>query len=126
MEAYDRLQICRLVSMAIAADGEVVDSELELLDRLMDYYQVDRDERMRIMRREYDFDPTVLTREVKSEEGKAELLGALALAISVDGKIAEPERWLIDRVAATLGVPDAEVERLIGEALASVRRKGGG
>lgn len=125
METYDRLQICRLVSMAIAADGEVVDSELELLDRLMDYYEIERDDRMRIMRREHDFNPAVLTREVRTEEGKAELLGALALAIAVDGKIVEQERWLIDRVASTLGVADAEVERLIGEALASVRRKGG-
>jgi len=117
MEASEKIQICKVVAQAILADGQLTDAEHEFLNRLMDRYGLDGDQRNQVMARNIEDDPAALAEGISSFETKNELLVELAMAVAADGRLAPAERGLLSSVAAAIGVEEAEVDLLVTTAL---------
>ena len=117
MDAHDKLQICRLVMMAISADNKIVDAEFDLLDRLMAHYGLTTAEQIDVRRRNFDFNPKRITQEIVDPQARDEAISALALAVAVDGEVLESEYLLVQSVGQTLGLSESQIERLVRQAL---------
>jgi uncharacterized tellurite resistance protein B-like protein len=117
MEQKDKIQICKVVAQAILADAQITDSERELLEKLMDRYELDDDQRKEVLNRNLDDDAAAMASEISAEEPKNELLVELAMAVAVDGEIAKSERELLDRVAEALSIAKPDLELLLGAAI---------
>ena len=109
MDIQDKLGICKLVAHAILVDGQLTDSERDLLDKLMDRYGLDEAQRKEVRNRNIDEDPLALAGEV-SAAGQDELLKEVANAICVDGEAVGAEKNLISCVARALGLGEDEAQ----------------
>jgi tellurite resistance protein len=118
METDEKIQVCKVVAQAILADGQLTDSERETLNRLMDRYGLDADQRKDVMARNIGDDPAALAEGISGFETKNELLVELALAVAADGELRPSERQLLSSVAAAVGVDQAELDMLVTTALA--------
>jgi len=117
MELKDKIQICKVVAQAILADTQITDSERELLEKLMDRYELSDENKKEVLSRNLEDDPGLMAEEITGFESKNELLVELAMAVAVDGEISPPERELLDRVAEVLDVSKVELELLLGAAI---------
>ncbi len=117
MELEDKMQICKVVAQAILADGQITDSERELIGKLMDRYELDDDQKKDVLNRNIGDDPAELAKSIASFDSKNELLVELALAVAVDGEISSSERALLDKVAGVLEVTDAELDMMLKAAI---------
>ncbi len=112
MTSEERIAICQAVTQLLLADGQVKDSEFELLDRLSERLGLDPAERKRARQADAGGDATDLL-GVLGEEARATLLDELAAAAVVDGELGKAERQILLGVAAALGKdPDAVEEAL--------------
>jgi uncharacterized tellurite resistance protein B-like protein len=117
METNEKVQICKVVAQAILADGQLTDAERELLNKLMDRYELTKEQRKDVMARNLGDDPAALAEGIASFETKNELLVELAMAVAADGRLSPAERQLVSSVAAAVGVAEAEVDMLVTTAL---------
>lgn len=117
MELKDKIQICKIVAQAILADTHITDSERELLEKLMDRYGLDAEQKKDVLARNLDDDASVFAADISSLESKSELLVELAMAVAVDGEIAPQERVLLERVAEVLDISKAELDLIMGAAI---------
>lgn len=117
MDEQDKLQICRLVMMAITADSKIVDAEFDLLDRLMEHYGLTPEQQREILRRNFNFNPRQITHEIVDPKARDEAISALALAVAVDGEVLESEYTLVCSVGRALGLSDDAIEQLVRQAL---------
>ncbi len=118
METSEKIQICKVVAQAILADGQLTDSEHELLSKLMDRYELDAEQRRDVMARNIGDDPVALTEGISGFETKNELLVELAMAVAADGRLSPAERGLLSSVASAVGVGEDELDMLVTTALA--------
>jgi tellurite resistance protein len=117
MELSDKIQICKVVARAVLADAMLTDTELAFLNRLMDKYELDEDQRKDVMARNIDDDVSEMAEQITEFDSKNELMTELAQAVAVDGEISSSEKQLLSDVAAALGIDQAELDMLVETAL---------
>ena len=114
MNKLDKVKICKVVAGAIMADLQIKDEERELLDKLMDRYELSEAQRREALARNIDESPEPLLHQLTTDESRSELLVELALAVAVDGEISPPEQDMLARVAKVLDVtPDGRQGDLV-------------
>ncbi|MDD5308628.1 MAG: TerB family tellurite resistance protein [Deltaproteobacteria bacterium] len=118
MELKDKIEICKVVAQAIMVDGMLTDAERDALDRLMDRYGLDAEQRKDVKRRNIEDDPAQMIEDMEAVDSKNELIVELVMALAADGALAPSERGLLDSVARALSLTDEDVEPLIKAALA--------
>ena len=118
MELSDKIQICKVVAQAILADAQITDSERAFIDKLMDKYELDEEQRKDVLNRNIGDDPAAMAEEIDSFDSKNEMIVELAMAVAVDGEVSSSEKALISQVAEALGIDRAEVDLLVQSALA--------
>ena len=109
MDMQDKLGICKVVAHAILVDGQLADSERELLDKLMDRYELSDAQKKEARNRNIDDDPVALAAQV-STESHEELLREVANMICVDGEATGAEKNLLSSVARSLGMNEDEAQ----------------
>jgi uncharacterized tellurite resistance protein B-like protein len=117
MDLEDKIQICKVVARAVLADGQLTDTELSFLDRLMGKYGLDDEQRKDVMARNIDDDVVEMTEQISGLESKDALLSELAKAVAVDGEVSSSEKSLLSDVAQALGVEQDELDKLVETAL---------
>lgn len=115
METKDKIQICKVVAAAIMSDAKLTDKEMEFLGKLMDRYELDKDQRREVMGRNADDDPEAMVQEITGMESKDELMGELLEAIAVDGEVSKSEKRLVTKVGRGLGMSDEEISLVLEE-----------
>ncbi|MCP4676467.1 MAG: TerB family tellurite resistance protein [Deltaproteobacteria bacterium] len=118
MNIKDKIQICKVVTQAILADAQITDSERSFIEKLMDKYELDEDQRKEVLSRNIGDDPAEMARKITSFESKNELIVELAMAVAVDGEISSSERALLDRVATVFMISKVDLELLLQAAIA--------
>ncbi len=117
MEKKDKVQICKVVAQAILSDGQLTDSELDFLNKLMDRYELEKDQRTEVMERNFGDEPAAMAKEIDVFDTQNELLVELALAVAVDGEIAKQERELLVEVAKVFKVDEPSLDMMIKAAI---------
>ena len=117
MDAADKIEICKVVASAILADAQVTDAEHEFLNKLMDRYGLDKEERRAVLSRDIGEDPEGSVQKLKADGSQNELLVELALAVAVDGEISSSERKLLRRVAVLLDITEDDLEMMLKAAI---------
>jgi uncharacterized tellurite resistance protein B-like protein len=115
MELKDKIGTCKVVAQAILSDAEVTDTERAVLQKLMDRYGLDKDQRREVLRRNVDDDPAAMVQGISDPEAKKEMLTELTRAIAADGKLSEAEERLLGRVGEAVGLSEAEMEKLVAD-----------
>jgi tellurite resistance protein len=118
MNIKDRMQICKIVAQSILVDAQITDAERDLLDKLMDRYNLDADQRREVLARNIDDDPGQMAAEIAEYDSKNELIVELALAVATDGEISSSERVLLDKVATALRIEKEDLEMMLKAAIA--------
>jgi hypothetical protein len=118
MDIKDKIEICKVVAQAILIDGTLTDTERDALERLMDRYGLDAEQRKDVKRRNIEDDPVQMIEGMEAVESKNELIVELVVALAADGALAKAERGLLDGVARALALGSDDVEPLIKAALA--------
>lgn len=113
----EQVKICKVVAQAILADGALADDERALIEDLMNRYALDPAERRDVLARNIGDDPAEHAAGIESGEGRNALIVELALAVAADGALTKAERQLIESVADAAGVPRAELDDLVRNAL---------
>jgi uncharacterized tellurite resistance protein B-like protein len=118
MDKIDKVEICKLVAQAILADGKITDTERDFLAKLMNRYGLSDLQQKEVVSINIGQDPSDGVKMLASNEARNELLVELALAVAVDGEISASERRLLNRVAETLDVSEADLELMLKAAIA--------
>jgi len=113
MENEEKIQICKLVAQIILADGQLTDTEHDLLVKLMDRYGLSDEEKKQVTSRNIDDDAEDMAKKITNFQAKSELLTELATAVAVDGNIAPSEEQLLKEIAKSIDVSDEEVEAIL-------------
>ena len=113
MDINDKIQICKVIAQAIMADIQITDAEREFLDKLMDRYELNEEQRTDVMNRNFGDNVAEMAQGIESMESQNELLTELIKAIEVDGVIAEAEKKLVHRVGAAMEMSEDEVNLLL-------------
>lgn len=101
-KAQDRL-FCEIVAQLIIADAAVTDDERAFLERLMDRFAFDADDRRAVFGA-VDIGQPIDDRLARLDEGhRAELLAELEAAAAVDGEVGRGETEILDEVRRALG-----------------------
>jgi uncharacterized tellurite resistance protein B-like protein len=101
-KAHDRL-FCEIVAQLIIADAAVTDEERAFLERLMDRFGFDADDRRAVFGA-VDIGQPIDDRLARlPEELRAELLAELEDAAVVDGDVGRGEAEIIEEVRRALG-----------------------
>lgn len=101
-KAQDRV-FCEIVAQLVIADAAVTDAERAFLDRLMERFGFDSDDRAAVFGA-VDIGQPIDDRLAKlSDEAKIELLDELEAAAAVDGEVGRGEQEIIEEVRAALG-----------------------
>jgi uncharacterized tellurite resistance protein B-like protein len=101
-KAQDRL-FCEIVAQLIIADAAVTDDERAFIERLMDRFAFDVDDRRAVFGA-VDIGQPVDDRLARlDEEHRAALLAELEAAAVVDGEVGRGEAEIIDEVRRALG-----------------------
>lgn len=101
-QAQDRL-FCEIVAQLIIADAAVTDDERYFLERLMDRFSFDVDDRRAVFGA-VDIGQPIDDRLARlDEEHRASLLAELEAAAIVDGQVGRGEAEIIDEVRRALG-----------------------
>ncbi len=117
MEIKDKIQICKVVAQAILADAQITDSERELLNTLMNQFELDDAQKEEVLARNIEDNPAEMAKEISSLESQNQLLVELALAVAVDGEISSSERALLNKVAEALEVTQEDLELMLKAAI---------
>ena len=113
MEMDDKVQICKLVALAIMIDSQITDTEFDFLDKLMDNYGLNEEQRHSVRQRNFDDDPQELAKSLTDAGSKHELIKELASAVILDGELSPIEKNLIAKVAVTVGVSNEELDKIL-------------
>ncbi|MCA9520833.1 MAG: hypothetical protein KC609_07665 [Myxococcales bacterium] len=117
MRDEEKVLLCKLVIKAVAADHEIQGEEADLVDRVLLHYGM-ADKRLELLKSVNDpLEP--LLAELAESQSPEEIVAAAALAVGIDGEIADREMVLLERLADVIGMDDEEFSRVIDEALAS-------
>lgn len=105
MASQDKGQLrtfCEIVAQLIIADAAVTDEERAFLDRLMDRFGFDDDDRKAVFGA-VDIGQPIDERLARlSDPAKAELLAELEAAAEADGEVGRGEAEIIEEVRAAL------------------------
>lgn len=105
MADQDKAQLrifCEIVAQLVIADAQVTDEERAFLDRLMDRFGFDDDDRKAVFGA-VDIGQPIDDRLAKlSAPAKAELLAELEEAAAADGEVGRGEAEIIEEVRAAL------------------------
>jgi uncharacterized tellurite resistance protein B-like protein len=118
MDTTDKTEICKVVASAILADAQITDTEYDFLNKLMDGYGIQGDDRKAILARNIGEDLEASITKIKTDGSENELLVQLALAVAADGDISSSERQLLGRIADLLDVTDADLDMMLKAAIA--------
>jgi uncharacterized tellurite resistance protein B-like protein len=118
MSIEDRIQVCKVVAQAILADAQITDAERRLLEDLMERYGLDAAQKKDVLARNLGDDPAAMAATIEGVTSLNELLVELALAVAVDGVLADQERRLLLQVAKVLDVTEPELDLMVKAALA--------
>lgn len=116
MDTAEKVQICKLVALAIMVDVQMTEEEITFLDKLMTQYELTDEQRRDVQNRNFDDDPEQLASEVVSAGGRDVLLTELARAVMADGALVAEEIRLLARVGAALGVTGDDVQAALDAA----------
>lgn len=117
MRDEDKVLLCKLVVKAVAADREILGEEADLVDRVFDHYGMS-ERRLELLESVNEpLDP--LLDQLAESQSPEEIVAAAALAVGIDGEIAEREMALLESLAEVIGMDDDEFDRVIDEALAT-------
>lgn len=101
-KSQDRL-FCEIVAQLIIADAAVTDDERAFLDRLMDRFDFDDDDRRAVFGA-VDIGQPIGDRLARlDEEHREQLLAELEAAAEIDGEVGRGEAEILDEVRAALG-----------------------
>lgn len=117
MDIKDRVQICKVVAQAILVDAQITDSERELLETLMNKYELSEDQKREVLARNIGDDPVAMVREINGVEPINELIVELALAVAVDGEVSSSEMALMAKIAQIFDITPAELDLMLKAAL---------
>ena len=117
MDIQDKMAICKVVAQAILSDAEITDDEHKFLDKLLDRYQLTKEQRKEVLNRNIGDDPAVLVGKLGDEKARRTMLRTLATAVAADGMFSAEEEKLVARVGLALGISAAEIEKLIADAV---------
>ncbi len=95
---------CHLIASVLAADGLMGQGERDLLDYVMDHWQLDTSERRRVTTFERQHEAMAIIQASPPQEREALINECLAAALA-DGKIAPQEQLRIQQLTAALGLP---------------------
>jgi uncharacterized tellurite resistance protein B-like protein len=112
MEIQDKIQICKLVCQAILVDGIVTDDEMELIDKLMDKYDLNDAQKKEVKGRNVDDNSVAMASTLKSQEAKEIVIKEISNAISVDGILSNQEKELIKSVSKMLKINIENIEKV--------------
>lgn len=113
MDIKDKIQICKVIAQAIMADVQITDAERQFLDKLMDRYELDADQRKDVLDRNFGDDVTEMARGIEAMESQNELLTELVEAIAVDGEVVKSEKKLVLKVGLAMGMSEDEINMLL-------------
>ncbi len=113
MDIRDKMAICKVVAQAILSDAEITDDEHKFLDKLLDRYQLTKEQRKEVLNRNIGDDPAALIGKLGDDTARKTLLRTLAQAVATDNVFSAEEEKLVARVGAVLGISPAEIEKLI-------------
>jgi hypothetical protein len=96
-------RFCEIVAQLLIADAAVTDDERAFLERLMDRFDFDADDRRAVLGA-VDIGQPIDDRLARlDEEHRAELLAELEAAAAVDGVVGRGEAEILDEVRRALG-----------------------
>jgi uncharacterized tellurite resistance protein B-like protein len=113
METNEKIQICKVIAQAIMADVQITDEERAFLDKLMDRYELDEEQRKDVLNRNFDDNPADMARDITSLESQDAMLRELLTAIAVDGDVAPAEKSLVRKVGEAMGMSAEEVDLVL-------------
>jgi len=113
MDMEEKVQICKIVALAIISDARITDAEYDFLHSLMSRWGLSEDHKKQVLARDIGEDPRHLLRSLTSNDSVDELLGELVQAVAVDGEISGSERRLLSQVSEALEIDGEQLEQLI-------------
>ena len=113
MEMEEKIEICKIVTLAILSDAKITDAEHEFLQNLMSRWGLNDADRAEVLRCNMGDDPRDLLWTLTAGEGVDELLSELVQVVAVDGEIAVQERDLLNQVGDALDVDREQMDMLI-------------
>ena len=113
MDDNERVTRCRLIAGLLVADDWFDDSEQAFLDRTMDRMGLSEEERKEALR-VLDADEAEAAVRTLSDEARRELLSDLVAAADADGVVDEAETEYLQRIAAAMGLSDADIDAARG------------
>lgn len=113
MDMEEKVQICKIVALAILSDAQITDTEYDFLQSLMSRWGLSEDLKKQVLARDIGEDPRHLLKKLPSSESVDELLGELVQAVAVDGEISGSERQLLSQVGEVLEMDPGQLELLI-------------
>lgn len=117
MNIGDRIQICKLVALAILSDAQLKDSEQRYIDDLMNRFELNDEQRREALSCNIDDDPVKIAAAIGEGEARNQLCVELVMVVAADGEIAASERRLLDSIAETLSIADEDLEKMIAAAI---------
>ena len=114
MDMMDKVQICKIVALAILSDARITDTEHAFLQGLMSSWKLCDDDREAVLNCNMDDDPKDLLWTLSSGEGEEELMSKLVQVVAVDGEISASERNLLVQVGDSLGLGEKQVDLMLG------------
>ena len=116
MKSFEKLELLRAAVCVVGADGEIEESESDLIDKLADAIGVGRASREAMLNRGKS-DPNFcneMFRVLKTDP--KETMITLFQAAMVDGVLADSEIRVLKNFADKLGLEDAHFETLVQQA----------
>ncbi len=117
MDMEEKVQICKIVALAILSDAQITDTEHDFLTGLMSRWELSEDQKKQVLARNIGDDPRELLRTLPSSDGVDDLLGELVQAVAVDGEVSGVEREVLAQVGEALGVRPEALDLLINSVL---------
>ncbi len=118
MDMMDKVQICKIVALAVLSDAKITDSEHAFLQGLMSSWKLSDDDRAQVLQCNMDDDPRDLLWSLSSGDSEEELLSKLVQVVAVDGEISASERKLLVQIGDSLSLGQTQVDLM----LSSIKR----
>jgi uncharacterized tellurite resistance protein B-like protein len=117
MDENTRRKLCRLIAGIVVVDDELDPAEDAFINNLLKRFELGTEERDALFP---IMDGDEAARELMTipERVRGEAFGLLVEAAAADKKYATEEKVFLERVAEVIGVPKAELDKMMSDALA--------
>ncbi|MBI5533155.1 MAG: TerB family tellurite resistance protein [Deltaproteobacteria bacterium] len=117
MDEFTRRKLCRLIAGVVVVDDDLDPAEDAFINNLLKKFELGSEERDALFP---IMDGDEAARELMTfpEAVRGEAFGILVEAAAADKKYATEERVFLERVAEVIGVPKAELDKMMEKALA--------